>query len=346
MVSRDTRADIETLRGIAAVLMVMGHVIGSTADTGMTVAADSGWRHFYATFAPMRMPLFTVISGYVYALRPLASGRVAAYLRGRLRRLLLPLLFVYPLFVWIQHITPGAHQHVVLGLAEYVTFPQAHFWFIYAMIWISVAVIPLELAGWLSTPKRLFGCLLLFSGLWLASLESSKLALANAEHLMPFFLFGIGLERFWDPQQKSDGTKLALTLSMLGLMLCYQLDRLGIWPLTEPSHRALSVALGTSSVAVAFAFRFSWPPLARLGAYSYGIYLLHVFGTAGGRIAMSRLGLDRSVLVFVIGTMAGLVFPMMVEIVTDRSPIVRLLVFGRTKSLNSDFRRGPTAILG
>lgn len=335
MASPTQRPDIETLRGVAAILMVMGHVIGSDAASGMAVAENSPWRHFYETFAPLRMPLFTVIAGYVYALRPLGSGRVVAYLRGRLRRLVLPLLFMYPLFLWIQHSTPGAHQHAVLSLADYAVFPQAHFWFLYAMVWISIAIVPLELGGFLSEPRRLLVCLLLFSALWLWSFESQKLALANAEHLMPFFLFGIGVQRFRDPQASSGLTKLGIVVALLVFMAAYQLERGGVYQATVTSHRALSLALAFSAMAFAFAFRFKWAPLAWLGAYSYGIYLLHVYGTAGARIAMQRLGFENSVLVFVVGTLAGLALPILLDSWADRSPVARLLAFGRMKPLKS-----------
>ena len=65
---------VETLRGFAIVPVVMGHVIGSASDGGMKVSEDSFLRYLYFTFEYLRMPLFTVISGWVYALRPSSFG--------------------------------------------------------------------------------------------------------------------------------------------------------------------------------------------------------------------------------------------------------------------------------
>ena len=63
--TRTKELSIETLRGLAIVLMVMGHVIGSKSNGGLQVSDDSWYRYFYLTLSPLRMPLFTVISGYV-----------------------------------------------------------------------------------------------------------------------------------------------------------------------------------------------------------------------------------------------------------------------------------------
>ncbi len=335
MSSRAERTDIETMRGLAAILMVMGHVIGNDAASGMTVANNSGWRHFYVAFAPLRMPLFTVIAGYVYALRPLGEGRVVEYLRGRLRRLVLPLLVMYPLFLWIQHVTPSAHQHTLPSPVECAVYPQAHFWFLYAMVWITLATVPLELHGFLKDPWRIAACMLVFAALWLWEFETLKLALANAEQLLPFFLLGIAVQRFWDPRSGSVRTKLLITAAMIALMAVYQLEHAGLVSMTSTAHRTLTMALGFAAMSFAFAFRFSCAPLAWLGAYSYGIYLLHVYGTAGARIAMQRMGIGNPLAMFVVGTAAGLALPVALDRWADRFPVVRLLAFGRTKPLAS-----------
>ena len=69
--SRRQDAAIQALRGVAVILMVAGHVIG-IGDRGLRVADDSFWSYLYLSLADIRMPLFTLISGYVYAMVPVA----------------------------------------------------------------------------------------------------------------------------------------------------------------------------------------------------------------------------------------------------------------------------------
>ncbi|MBK6454153.1 MAG: acyltransferase family protein [Proteobacteria bacterium] len=65
---------VQALRGFACILLVAFHVIGAHSDSGMVVADDSWWRTFSNIFTPLRMPLFTFLSGFVYGYGP--SGRI------------------------------------------------------------------------------------------------------------------------------------------------------------------------------------------------------------------------------------------------------------------------------
>jgi peptidoglycan/LPS O-acetylase OafA/YrhL len=76
--------------------------------------------------------------------------------------------------------------------------------------------------------------------------------------------------------------------------------------------------------------RFLWRPLARVGTYSYGIYLLHVFGTAGARIGLTRAGIGARGAVFAVALASGIALPILVELAIDQVPALRLLVLGKS----------------
>lgn len=59
---------IETLRGIAILLVVIGHVIGSTPDGGMKIDFPHPLRYLYVWIDYIQMPLFTAIAGWVYCI--------------------------------------------------------------------------------------------------------------------------------------------------------------------------------------------------------------------------------------------------------------------------------------
>lgn len=85
---------IETLRGLACFLRVRYHVLGPFPSSGLRVA-DGLVRWFNDGLAYLPMPLFTVLSGLVYGLRPFATGDSSqAFLLGKVRRLLIPMLVV------------------------------------------------------------------------------------------------------------------------------------------------------------------------------------------------------------------------------------------------------------
>src|SRR4051794_34829890 len=91
--------------------MVAGHVIGSDATRGLQVGNDSLWRLGYLALEDIRMPLFTTISGFVYALRAVGGG--AAYgrlVQGKTRRLLVPLVSVGALLFAVELAVPGVNR--------------------------------------------------------------------------------------------------------------------------------------------------------------------------------------------------------------------------------------------
>lgn len=58
----------------AILLVVIGHVIGSTPEGGMRIDFPSPWRYLYLWINYIQMPLFTAIAGWVYALKPVKAG--------------------------------------------------------------------------------------------------------------------------------------------------------------------------------------------------------------------------------------------------------------------------------
>lgn len=322
-------AGVETLRGLAVLMMVAGHVVGADASSGLHVPDDSGWRHAYYTLVPLRMPLFTAISGFVYAMRPVRAGQLGAFAAGKLRRLLLPLLTIGLAFVLLRQVTPGVNTPLrPEDLPWLLVIPYAHFWFVYALAWIFLLVGALDAYGLLDTRARwvlvLAGAFsLMASGL----LATPVLGIGRAQHLLPYFLLGLGVGRFGFARDHT--TALALAgLGAIGL-IWHQGVWFGWWQLEGLRGYLTTSLLGSVAVVLLLARRRAWRPLAALGAFSYGIYLMHVFGTAGARIVLQRAGIESVPVLAIAGLSAGLALPIAVERFAAPRPRLAMLLLGR-----------------
>lgn len=110
MTQTNKNSHIETLRGIAILLVVIGHVIGSTPEGGMRIDFPSPWRYLYLWIDYIQMPLFTAIAGWVYALKPVKAGSSGTFMKRKAYRLLVPMAVAATLYFLIQYITPGTNQ--------------------------------------------------------------------------------------------------------------------------------------------------------------------------------------------------------------------------------------------
>lgn len=321
---------IETLRGLALTLMVIGHVIGGSASVGMRVEDDSLLRYLYDSLIYVRMPLFTAISGYVYALRPLAAdGSLNAFARGKAYRLGIPLVVVSTLFFLSQWLVPSTSESPRLEDFFFAFFHgYAHFWFLQAILVIFLLVALLERAGLIT---RYRPALLVLAGSVAVALgmpvPTSFFSLDRAVGLLPFFLLGLCVCRFADALGRR-GRLLAIPCAALLLMAVHQAYLLGVLQMDERLLPILGMALGLCAIHSLIVYRVYWWPLSFLGYYAYEVYLFHVFGTAGTRIILNRLGVEHGAAIFVVGLAAGLLLPILLKRVVRHQPLLNMLLFG------------------
>ena len=280
---------IETMRGLALFLMVAGHVIGSSSDLGMKVPDDSVLRYLYESLVYIRMPLFTAISGYVYALRPLNSGSdLPRFYHGKFKRIGIPLLTVSTLFFVLQMVVPNTNDKPQLSeIFSIYLFSYAHFWFLQSIFCIFVVIALLEKAGWLLTLRSyglVFAVALAASFAW--ERFPNMFSLDRAIQLFPFFLLGLGLYRFSERLiTRRNVMTMAVALAILtGIDQAYLF---ALVELDESDQAVVGTALGLAAISLLIARRFYFKPLAWLGYFSFEIYLFHVFGTAGARIGLN-----------------------------------------------------------
>jgi surface polysaccharide O-acyltransferase-like enzyme len=312
------------------VLLVAYHAIGS-ARTGLHVADDSFWRNFGDGLAYFRMPMFSFLSGVVYAWRPFTAGNGTDFLLGKIRRLLLPMLVVGTAFAFVQSNTPGVNAPPVNWATLHIM-PVAHYWFSEALFIIFIVVTILESIDLLGDLRKFAVVLAVAVIMHLTISLPAQFGLWGANYLFPFFLCGLGCSRFRIAKNEFlpiyitvlVGTSSYAIAGILGYVA--QPDRVSI----------IALLLGVSACFTLLASGWKNRLLAFIGFYSYAIYLFHVFFTAPIRIFAYSINFKSVDVLVVVATAAGICGPILVEKIADRFALTRTVLLGRAWSRSAD----------
>ncbi len=330
---------IETLRGLAIILVVAGHVIGIDALGGMKVADDSLWRYLYDSLQYIRMPLFTAISGWVYALYPVRAHQGVQFMSKKARRLLLPMVFVGTLYFLVQYVVPGTNVRGDLSqIWRIYVFPYTVYWYLPALFLIFGLMAWIDIRRWAdSIPSWAFWLLLTSGGAVAGHLLAAELpnvfAVWSALCLLPFFILGVGIKRFSEQLASPRMRKVYLAGFLIGLLL-----QQWVWFDSHDSESlrtwSLHIPIGIISSAFLLVLPLRNRFLIWLGSYAYTIYLFHAFGTSAGRILLVRIGMDSTLAIFVLSLILGLGFPILVDEIFSRSRLTSLLFLGRLPKIS------------
>ncbi|MBN1929743.1 MAG: acyltransferase [Chlorobiaceae bacterium] len=312
---------VDTLRGLACILLVAYHVIGITPDTGLKLH-EGFLKDANNLLAYIRMPLFTFLSGLVYGWRPY-SGNWKGFVNGKIRRLIVPMLVIGTIFAIVQAITPGTNQQIQEWQYLHLK-PVAHYWFLESLFLIFIVIMLLEQWKVLESRKNFAIVYLVAAIAYVANVGTPWFSIAGAFYLFPYFLAGLYSTRFplqlSHPQAKGYIAVAAVILFLVFFGHEYGGERRSI--------NALVIGTLTCSALLFTKAESGW--LAAIGNYSYAIYLFHVFFTAASRITLTKLGLTNTWLLFAAGTIAGLLGPIVIELVARRNRTASTLLLGRS----------------
>ena len=327
MQSKKKSLEIETLRGLACLLLVLYHVIGLLGG-GLKIDLGSPFRVLADSMVYVRMPLFTFISGYIYSIYKIRGNDFSAYCVGKVRRLIVPLFFVGIPFSVLQVVGPGVNKEVGLIdalLSFYI--PVNHFWFLQAVFIIFVFVGFLQWRGLLQTATRLY-LLFLFSALvfLLPPFPVDAFGINGAIYLLPFFVTGMICHEKVGALKQSLKVIGPVVFVLISAVLLYvaAVDR----ELIVDRRSVVGLLVGCMSCVALLSTDMRSKALIWLGGYSYAIFLFHVLFAASSRFALGRLGVtDDSVLVAG-GVLCGLLGPVLLSNIFSRFTLTSVLFLG------------------
>ena len=340
MQSKKKSLEIETLRGLACLLLVLYHVIGPFGG-GLKIDLGSPYRVIADSMVYVRMPLFTFISGYIYSIYKIRGNDFSAYFTGKVRRLILPLFFVGIPFSLLQAVGPGVNKDlsVVDALLSFYV-PVNHFWFLQAVFIIFMFVGFLQWRGLLRTPLHLY-LLFAFSAVvfLLPPFAVDAFGINGAIYLLPFFVTGMICQENVSALKRSLKGIGPVVFVLISIALLYiaTVDR----ELIVDRRSLVGLLVGCVSCVALLSSDMRSRFLIWLGGYSYAIFLFHVLFAATSRFALGRLGVtDQSALVFA-GLFSGLLGPVLLANVFSRFSVTSVLFLGERALSKKPREPGP-----
>ncbi|KVE26560.1 acyltransferase [Burkholderia singularis] len=337
---------LDTARGAGIILVVYGHVLRGLVSAGLVPA---GLSDFLAatdyTIYTFHMPLFFLLSG-LHVPKSLQRASGGEFLSSKLRTI------VYPYLVWsvlqggvqIALSSHGMnHPFTLHDLLAIGWRPFGQFWFLYALFicmlvaWAVAAVVPGLGArgGAVSGGVRALLVALAIGSLALAPFAQPDIAAKTLTYL-PFFIFGMLI-----------GDKLPALLARTSNLPAIGVVAAAFCAAVVFAHRfgdstsvwAVPAGLAGTALVLMLVYRASlrggrahsgqsrpsW--LERIGFASMPIYLAHILATAGARIVLVKLGITNVGVHLALGTLAGVVAPMVLYALALRSGTARFIGF-------------------
>jgi peptidoglycan/LPS O-acetylase OafA/YrhL len=314
---------IESLRGLACLLIVAYHAI-PVADA---VEGLINYGYLGHCFRLIRLPLFTAISGYVYAMHALAPGEFGRFMTGKSRRILLPWVSVTLLTLGLRSVL----QKSGLGVDEVLRslwLPIDHLWFLPAIFWVFLATALLESTGCLRSLRAwLLTCAVSWLGATFLLGTFLFAGLPGFFQLLPFFLFGLGLFRFRAALSTPLAIRVYAVTAVVGLTI-HQLMWFGLAHLSSTEYNLLVLFTVYGTQGLLFRYRRNVPALASLGRWSFAIYLFHPMAISIAARLAAGLHLTNIHALFALKIALGLTLPVALALVVRRVSWLNLVLLG------------------
>jgi fucose 4-O-acetylase-like acetyltransferase len=267
----------------------------------------------------LRLPLFASLAGFMFAYS--RKPKNGAFLSNKVHAILIPAFIAFLITAIIQllagELVPTVVRQPRWAVWEFFVDPPYHFWYCHALFLIFAVTVALERLGVFgSSAKTVFavGCGFVASLIPIPSVGMNVMGWHGALGLLPYFLIGIGLQRFWMARISSKVGWTCAAVASVGLATMAYCAFQG-----TPVVRTSPIWIGTGILTLVALYRH-WAPnalLARCGQNSFPIYLYHGLSlTFGTKLAtLGRVPFEVELLV---GVACALSIPIMIRTLSDR----------------------------
>lgn len=306
-------------RAIGIILVVFGHVLRGLVSAGIVHTGHWLTRLDYPIYT-FHMPLFFVLSG-LHVEQSLRRGR-KRFIETKVETIIYPYLLWSVLQGLVQWLAAGNanHQIELRDLLTILWIPIGQFWFLYALFLCQFFVcltttqcaklIPAALLayavgsifsfGVFTTAMKFF--LFFAAGIVLANSLRSIVSRAATLPRVAVTLIALSIAIYFAHKLGAYDSFWALPAAVLGILLVFEIAML----MTRFGHLRVFKVLGTASMP---------------------IYLAHILGGSGVRIALIHLHVINVYAQLFFGVLGGLIFPLVLYFVATRMRLAKWLGF-------------------
>ena len=227
-------------------------------------------------------------------------------------------------------VAPDAQGKLPLSEAWTIyLFGYVHFWFLQAIILIFAATLILEKLGTLATCGR-FALVLAVTFVLSSIAEPNHVTFMSwrgALYLAPFFILGIGANRFRNAIREPHVQAIVALIFILTMTV--SVYQMATWSGVVQAGSILCIIIGATGALTLSAYFPRVGLLERLGAYSFAVYLFHPFFVAPIRMALGTLQVTTLSLVFTGCLLAGIVGPAILKLFVNQMPWAKTALLGR-----------------
>ncbi len=309
---RDYNAD--ALRGLAIVLVIILHV--SASERYLDIKNTLDLINYF--FTNIRIPLFTIISGYFFAYLHLERKKLKDITIAKIKRAVLPMYLVLTLEIIYLMIFKSNNEYQISELYKYYIYSYDHYWFVQAIfaIFIFHTFTIKTLCKNHKSRIILFiaSCVLYIFGDNIG-IDTNFFSLGGAIYLYPYFLAGSFV-----PYLKTKYEQKTIRRNLLFLSICLLLLQLFSYKTPFSTYfdkrTILGLGIGLAFCCYLLNLNLKNKILSKIGAYSFSIYILQSFGIKLSTIVFYKIiNIQNSWISIIFVTLGTIAFGIMVSIV-------------------------------
>ena len=306
---------IDLCKGIAIILVVIGHMFRGFTSSGMYNKYNEIFSYIDYTIYSFHMPLFFIISGVLYR-KGRKINTVEKYWRF-IRKKFNVLMIPYFIFSWIQIIIKLIMSSSVNNKVGYESFinilfkPIEQFWFLYVLMIIFMIMPIIDII--INNRIKTIVIVLIFIIVRILPIKLG--VIGNAFYNLLYFYVGCIIANIYGKLFKKN---TCISLFIVYITINFVVYILPISNVLSNIGNYIMAIVGSLLVIEAtkvFQYKENIVVniLKAIGKHSMAIYLLHIILASGIRIILLKLGINNMVIQVIFGFIFGIFIPIILD---------------------------------